>query len=71
MTEQELLSSYTVKESRFGLFTSYKPDGEAMVTSATEKECRFATEMIHIPSLFGTFTGTTSVGSEAFVGGKL
>ena len=68
MTEQELLSSYTVKQSRFKLFTSYKPDGEAMVTAATEEACRFATEMIHIPSLYGTFTGETSVGGKASVG---
>lgn len=68
MTEQELLSSYTVKESRFTLFTSYKPDGEAMVTAATEEACRFATENIHIPSMFGTFRGGTSVGDVASVG---
>lgn len=68
MTQQELTMNYTVKESRYGLFTSYKPDGEAMVTGETEESCRFVTEMIHIPNLYGTFTGGTSVGEFASVG---
>lgn len=68
MTEQELLSSYTVKQSRFTLFTSYTPEGEAMVTAATEEACRYSTENIHIPSMYGTFRGYTSVSGIASVG---
>ena len=62
---------YTIKESRFGLFTSYLEDGTAMVTGATEEACRFCTDHIHIPSLKGEFKGWTSTPRNATVFGKL
>ena len=62
---------YTIKESRFGLFTSYLEDGTGMVTAATEEACRFVTDNIHIPSLKGEFKGWTSEPRSATVQGKL
>ena len=60
MTQEELTASYTVRETRYGLFTSSRPDGTDMVTAATEAACRLVTERIHIPYLCGTFTGTVT-----------
>lgn len=71
MTQAEVLANYTIVETRFELFTSVHPDGTQMVTAATREACASVTENIHIPSLFGTFTGVTAVVGEAFVGGKL
>jgi len=71
MNQQELTESYTVKETRYGLFTSVHPDGTEMVTAATEKACRSVTENIHIPCIYGTFEGHVSVGHSAFISGKL
>ena len=71
MTQEQVLAEYTIYESRFGLFISVHPDGTEMVTAGTREACTFATENIHIPHLFGTFTGTSSIVGDAFVGGKL
>ena len=71
MTQAEVLANYTIIKTRFGLYTSVHPDGTQMTTAATREACTFVTENIHIPCLFGTFTGTTTVVGEAFVGGKL
>ena len=60
MTQEELTASYTVRKTRYDLFTSSRPDGTDMVTAATEAACRLVTERIHIPYLCGTFTGTVS-----------
>jgi hypothetical protein len=63
---------YTIKETRFGLYTSYLTENdEPMVTAATEAACRTCTDLIHIPSLKGEFTGFTSEARSATVGGKL
>jgi len=71
MTQEQVLADYTIIETRYGLFTSVHPDGSEMVTSLTREECTWATENIHIPAMFGTFTGTTTIAGDAFVGGKL
>lgn len=71
MTQQEMTDTFTIVKSRFGLYTSIDADGNAMVTALTEEACRSATVNIHIPSIFGTFEGTTTVSGSAFVGGKL
>jgi hypothetical protein len=51
---------YTIKESRFGLFTSVQTDGTQMVTALTADACKTCTDLIHIPCLKGNFKGWTS-----------
>ncbi len=63
--------NYTVKESRFGLFTSFDTDNNPMTTAMTEESCRFVTENIRIPVLQGTWDAHTSVLGDAVVTGKL
>lgn len=62
---------YTVKESRFGLFTSFDKDSNPLTTALTEEGCRFVTENIRIPVLQGTWDAYTSVLGDAVVTGKL
>jgi hypothetical protein len=62
---------YTVKESRFGLFTSVLTDGTRMVTGMTEEAVRYCTDNIHIPVIQGTFDGWTSSPKASVVDGKL
>lgn len=62
---------YTVKESLYGLFTSYDEDDNALTTALTEESCRFVTENIRIPVLQGTWDGPTAVLGKAVVTGKL
>ena len=62
---------YTVKKSRYGLYTSYLSDGTAMVTGLTEEACRLCTDTIHIPVLKGEFDGWTSTPRSSVVEGKL
>ena len=71
MTYSTLDIEYTIQESRFGLFTSVQTDGTQMVTAASEPECVFVTDNIHIPCLKGCFEGFTSTPRSATVGGKL
>ena len=61
---------YTIKRSRYGLYTSYLSDGTAMVTGLTEDACRLVTDTIHIPVLKGEFDGWTSIMGKAVVDGK-
>ena len=63
--------SYTIEQSRYGLYTSVLTDGTKMTTALTEEACRFVTDNIHIPVMKGTFTGRTSTLGSAVVGGKL
>ena len=62
---------YTIKESRFGLFTSFDENDNQMTTAMTEESCRFVTENIRIPVLQGTWIAHTSVLGDAVVTGKL
>ena len=63
--------SYTIEQSRYGLYTSVLKDGTKMTTALTEDACRYVTENIRIPVLRGEWDGHTSVMSSAIVGGKL
>lgn len=62
---------YTVKQSRYGLFTSFDIDNTPLTTALTEESCRFVTENIRIPVLQGTWDAYTSVLGDAVVTGKL
>lgn len=62
---------YTIKESRFGLFTSFDVDNNSLTTAMTEEGCRFVTENIRIPVLQGTWDAQTSVKGDAVGTGKL
>lgn len=62
--------TYTIKKSRFGLYTSIM-DGENLSTGLTEDSVRFATEEIHLPVKHGEFDGYTIVAGNAVVEGKL
>ena len=46
--------NYTIKKTRYGLYTSITDDGTEMVTGLTEDGVRFVTDEIHIPVLDGT-----------------
>lgn len=63
--------SYTIEESRYGLFTSVLKDGTKMTTALTEDACRFVTDNIRIPVLRGEYDGETNTLGSAEVGGKL
>ena len=65
------MMNYTVRESRYGLFISVAPDGTEMITAMTEEACRYATDNIHIPVIFGEFDGYTSKQHSSVVDGKL
>lgn len=62
---------YTIRQSRFGLFTSYDANDVPLTTALTEEACDFVTKNIRIPVLTGTFTGTESKLGSAIVTGKL
>ena len=62
---------YTIKESRFGLFTSVLTDGTRMVTGMTEEAVRYCTDNIHIPVMQETFDGWTSSPKASVVDSKL
>ena len=63
---------YEIRESRYGLHTSYLlSSGDAMVTGLTEEAVRLVTDTIHIPVLKGEFDGYTSIMGKATVDGKL
>jgi len=62
---------YTIKKSRYGLYTSYDKDDTPMTTALTEEACRFVTDNIRIPVLQGTWDGETAVLGKAVVTGKL
>lgn len=63
--------SYTIKESRYGLFTSIFEDGTQGTTALTREACDFVTKNIRIPVMRGEWDGVTSVMGTAVVGGKL
>ena len=63
--------NYTIKKSRYGLYTSIAEDGTKMVTGLTEDAVRFVTDEIHIPVLNGTYDGFTSQARSSIVEGKL
>ena len=63
--------SYTLVESRYGLFTSVLSDGTQMVTGLTEDAVRLVTDDIHIPVMKGEYDGFTSKPRSSVVDGKL
>ena len=63
--------SYTIEESRYGLFTSVFKDGTKGTTALTREACDFVTKNIRIPVMRGEYDGTTSTLGSAVVGGKL
>lgn len=63
--------SYTLVESRYGLYTSVLTDGTRMVTGMTEDGVRQVTDDIHIPVMKGEFNGWTSQARSSVVDGKL
>lgn len=66
-----IMYEYTIKKSRYGLYTSVLTDGTAMVTGLTEDAVRLVTDTIHIPVLRGDYDGFTSIMGKAVVDGKL
>ena len=62
---------YTIRESLYGLFTSFDKNNNPMTTALTEEACRFVTDNIRIPVLQGTWDGETAVLGKAVVTGKL
>ena len=62
---------YTIKKSRYGLYTSVLTDGTPMTTALTEEACRYVPDNIRIPVMKGEFDGTTSIMGKAVVDGKL
>lgn len=63
--------SYTIEQSRYGLYTSVFADGTKGTTALTEDACRFVTDNIRIPVMRGEWDGPTSTLGSAVVGGKL
>ena len=63
--------SYTIQESRYGLFTSVFADGTEGTTALTREACDYVTANIRIPVLRGEWDGPTSICGDATVGGKL
>ena len=63
--------SYTIIESRYGLFTSVFADGTKGTTALTKEACDFVTKNIRIPVMRGEWDGATSIVGSATVGGKL
>lgn len=62
---------FTIKKTRYGLYTSVTPDGTELVTGLTEDGVQWVTVNIHIPVLQGTFDGYTSECYAGKVEGKL
>jgi len=46
MEKQLIDDAFYVEEKRYGLWDSYTPDGEGIVTSLTEEQCIRATRFI-------------------------
>ena len=63
--------SYTIEESRYGLFTSVFADGTKGTTALTREACDYVTRNIRIPVMRGDWDGITSTLGKAVVGGKL
>ena len=63
--------SYTITESRYGLFTSVFADGTKGTTALTREACDYVTRNIRIPVMRGDWDGVTSTLGNATVGGKL
>ena len=63
--------SYTITESRYGLYTSVFADGTPGTTALTAEACDWVTRNIRIPVMRGEWDGTTSVMGKATVEGKL
>ena len=63
--------SYTIEESRYGLFTSVFANGDKGTTALTREACDFVTTNIRIPVMRGEWDGPTSIMGSAIVGGKL
>ena len=63
--------SYTIKKTRYGLYTSVFADGTEGTTALTQEACDFVTKNIRIPVLRGEWDGDTKVMGSAIVGGKL
>ena len=63
--------TYTIEQSRYGLYTSVLTDGTKMTTALTEEACRFVTDNIRIPVMKGEYDGYCSTLGSAVVGGKL
>jgi len=63
--------SYTITQSRYGLYTSVFADGTRGTTALTEDACRFVTDNIRIPVMRGEWDGLTSTLGKAEVEGKL
>lgn len=63
--------TYTIEETRYGLFTSILADGTKCVTGPTLEATQRCTDDIHIPVLKGTFDGWTSTPRASVVEGKL
>ena len=63
--------SYTIQESRYGLFTSVFADGTKGTTALTREACDFVTKNIRIPVMRGEWDGDTQVVGSAIVEGKL
>ena len=63
--------SYTINESRYGLFTSVFTDGTQGTTALTREACDWVTRNIRIPVMRGEWDGVTSVMGKATVEGKL
>ena len=63
--------TYTIEQSRYGLYTSILSDGTKMTTALTEDACRFVTDNIRIPVMKGEYDGFSSTLGSAVVGGKL
>ena len=63
--------SYTIIESRYGLFTSVFTDGTPGTTALTRDACDWVTRNIRIPVIRGEWDGVTSVMGKATVEGKL
>ena len=64
--------SYTIEESRYGLFTSVFADGTKGTTALTREACDLCDcKYIRIPVMRGEWDGPTSVMGSAIVGGKL
>ena len=65
--------AFEVKETRYGLFTSYKLDGTAMITGPTEESVVYGTRFnlkAEIDGDLWTGDNVRTMGS-AVVGGKL
>ena len=63
--------SYTITESRYGLFTSTFSDGTKGTTALTAEACDYVTRHIRIPVMKGEWDGVTSIMGKATVEGKL